>query len=186
MDNPTVTELALRVDELQRRALAEEYGSESQQRMLGEADEHVDELFHVLGNHSPSIFERFTAAKYDFGDNTAVVPKSHYHPLDLREVDDPAVAALLLYRDLFLVSRRIHQNPHFEVHLEQPGESSKEKDEEAWRVLWESGPWDWAVRVTCGGSLKPDGEVPFVRGIQTGPWTAEPYYGFDVIFDPIH
>ncbi len=60
------------------------------------------------------------------------------------------------------------QNPEIEVALHDPAKSKEMIGYECWRVIWEAGPFEWAI----GASM----EI-------TGPWGyTEPYYSFDLCF----
>lgn len=59
-------------------------------------------------------------------------------------------------------------NPDIEVHYWKPGENSQSPD--AFRVSWESGPYDWAIMAS--------------DALGQAHVFAEPYYGFDLCFYP--
>ena len=71
------------------------------------------------------------------------------------------------------------------VNLYRPDENPRENG--AWAVVWEGGPYKWAVHLTGGESLFT-GELgrmsdPEVTGFYaTNEWTAEPHFGFDLQF----
>lgn len=56
----------------------------------------------------------------------------------------------------------------------------------AWAVAWEGGPYEWAVNLTAGWSLAkgefPQFTDPEVVGFRNDNWTAEPHFSFDLQF----
>ncbi len=77
-------------------------------------------------------------------------------------------AARGLYEALRVVSRAHGQNPDVEVALQRPEVSQACGTGNNWRVIWESGPFEWAIALSFRVH---------------GPWGfTEPYYGFDLCF----
>lgn len=77
-------------------------------------------------------------------------------------------AAFGLYDALCRVSRAHGQNPDIEVAIQSAHESQNNGFGHNWRVIWESGPFEWAIALSF--------QV-------TGPWGfTEPYYSFDLCF----
>lgn len=63
------------------------------------------------------------------------------------------------------------QNPDIEVSIKRPGEPRHFANEQSWVVVWEAGPYEWAIPISMA----------------IGTWTgklAEPYYSFDLCFYP--
>lgn len=77
-------------------------------------------------------------------------------------------AARGLYAALRKEAARIGQNPDMEVSLFNPERCKEYSGNEQWCVVWEAGPYDWAISMSM--------EIQ-------GPWGfCEPYYGFDLHF----
>ena len=102
--------------------------------------------------------------------------------LDLNDCK-PREAAFKLYD--FLVncldsSFGSKEEPQKQVVLFSPEESRQRGYGACWRVMWEEGPWEWAVYLTLGEK---------VSGIDVDLWEApkflaEPYHSFDIGFFP--
>ena len=92
---------------------------------------------------------------------------------NIREHEDPAVAAKELYEFLRTASENYGQNPDIEVGIFKPGERVDTAGNNWW-VLWESGPHDWAIRYQLDGKNRT-----YARD-----WYCETYWGFDCIFYP--
>ena len=56
-----------------------------------------------------------------------------------------------------------------EVFIKAPGQERHFKDESCWVVVYEAGPYEWAISASCCDAL---------------PAVAEPYYSFDLCFHP--
>jgi hypothetical protein len=63
------------------------------------------------------------------------------------------------------------QNPDVEVGIRAPGEPRHFADTTCWCVMWEAGPYEWAV------------DASFALIEASGKLT-EPYYSFDLCFYP--
>lgn len=70
------------------------------------------------------------------------------------------------------------------VNLYRPDDNPRENG--AWAVVWEGGPYEWAVHLTGGESLftgelgrVSDSEV---TGFRNDDWVAEPHFSFDLQF----
>lgn len=68
-------------------------------------------------------------------------------------------------------AKAIGQDPDIEVALRRPGEPRHFPGTQGWCVVWEAGPYEWAVPVSL------------MIGSATGK-LCEPYYSFDLCFDP--
>jgi hypothetical protein len=85
----------------------------------------------------------------------------------------PAGAAKALYRALIKLNMEwgaSEASAKKEVALFSPEESSARGYGEFWRVMWESGPYEWAIGASF--DIRSDG------------WFTEPYYSFDLGFVP--
>ncbi len=78
-----------------------------------------------------------------------------------------AAAAKGLYEALKRVAKKMGQ-AESEVRLYTPEESERFGTGKCWRVCWEAGPYEWAVRA----SYQISGEWGYT----------EPYYSFDLCF----
>ena len=87
-------------------------------------------------------------------------------------------AATALHRVLQSVCRQHGMDPDIELSLMDPDRSEQCGYGRVWRVMWESGPHDWGVVLSCGGDTAPLLGVEIIMG----GWHMEPYYGFDVGF----
>lgn len=99
-------------------------------------------------------------------------------PLDLSKKKSAKAAAKALYRYL--------KNKHdANAQLHSPSENPRGNN--AWGVVWESGPYEWAIALTGGESMYAGefgfGSDPEVVGFydQDG-WMAEPHFSFDLQF----
>lgn len=118
--------------------------------------------------------------------------------LDLTQFKRPADAAKALHKYLVEKATAGGQQES-EVVLLTPERSNTLGYGKAWRVMWEAGPFQWAVRVSLGGTIhdpddmralaaefgfefKPSDE-PEIK-LDSKRWTAEPYYSFDLGFYP--
>jgi hypothetical protein len=98
-------------------------------------------------------------------------------PLDLSEYETAASAAKRLHKYLT-------EELDADAHLYRPEDNPRENG--AWGVAWEGGPYKWAVHLTGGESLFT-GELgrvsdPEVTGFRNENWTVEPHFGFDLQF----
>lgn len=108
--------------------------------------------------------------------------------LDLRKYT-PAGAAKKLYKFIREKSKESGQNPDIETGLFTPEQTEKLGYGKAWMVMWESGPFEWAVSLTLGGSMY-QGEMndysytkpPEVLLSGAEKYIAEPYHRFDIGF----
>lgn len=102
-------------------------------------------------------------------------------------------AAQKLYEWCCELSKKDGQNPEIEVRLLAPDRSKELGYGECWRVMWESGPFEWAVALSNGGTAfgpenndysykKPPEVILWKDGPNEGGWFAEPYYSFDIGF----
>lgn len=89
---------------------------------------------------------------------------------DLSQYRRPADAAKAAYKFVRKLSEEAGQNPDIETAIYKPGE--REESSGSWWVVWESGPYDWAVTVTCDGRDRT----------YSREWYCETYWGFDLIF----
>ena len=88
--------------------------------------------------------------------------------LPVKNAETMAKAAHGVLRD----AARLHgQDPDSEVAIRAPGEARHFDNTRCWTVVWEAGPYDWAI--------------PASMGITVGAGKlCEPYYGFDLCFYP--
>lgn len=108
--------------------------------------------------------------------------------LDLRK-NRPEGAAKRLYRYLRKLSVERGQNPDIEVSLLTPEQSEEHGYGRCWRVMWESGPFEWAVALSLGGTMYgPDRndysytKKPEVLVTDAEKYIAECYHSFDIGF----
>lgn len=79
----------------------------------------------------------------------------------------PASAAKAFYRAIAKLNKKYGLNEN-EVILMNPKRAEEYSGIKAWAVVWEAGPYEWAIEASF--------EV-------YGPWGhAEPYYSFDLHF----
>ena len=82
-------------------------------------------------------------------------------------------------------------DPSTECALLSPGESAELGYGRQWRVMWESGPYEWGVHLSLGGvTFQPldgpwDASTPEVIMGDPSDWYLEPYHGFDVGLLPL-
>lgn len=99
--------------------------------------------------------------------------------LDLSEYTTAAGAAKRLHKHLT-------EELDADADLYSPDDNPRENG--AWAVVWEGGPYEWAVWLTGGESLftgeQPEwGGDPEVTGFSGHDnWTAEPHFSFDIQF----
>jgi len=79
----------------------------------------------------------------------------------------PAAAAKALHKALRKVCRDMGMNPDIELFIQTPEESARAGCGRNWRVVWESGPYEWGTRTSPNN-------YPH--------WYTEPYYSFDLCF----
>lgn len=106
-------------------------------------------------------------------------------PLVLNNYKTAAGAAKALYKYLYKVCESWGYNPEIELNLLTPKESAALGLGKCWRVMWESGPYEWGVYLSLGGNLmegtyKDKGPVHWNDGFTD--WYLEPHYSFDVGF----
>lgn len=101
-------------------------------------------------------------------------------------------AAKALYDFCAALSLKIGQDPTKEVFLLDPQQAARLGYGRHWRVLWESGPIEWALSLSLGGSLwqGQEGDYSYTKPAEvklTGSprWKAEPYWNFDLGFEEI-
>tara|TARA_R110000796_G_scaffold1721_1_gene7096 strand:- start:748 stop:1062 length:315 start_codon:yes stop_codon:yes gene_type:complete len=78
----------------------------------------------------------------------------------------PAGAAKALYKVLSKINKE-YGLKDTEIMLMNPERAEQYSGSKAWAVVWEAGPYEWAL-----GAYFPN-----ARG-----WSAEPYYSFDLHF----
>ena len=86
-------------------------------------------------------------------------------------VKNAETLAKAAYATLCKLSREMGQDPDHEVWIRKPGEPRHFPSENSWCVVWESGPYTWAVPASL------------VITRATGK-LCEPYYSFDLCFYP--
>jgi hypothetical protein len=79
-------------------------------------------------------------------------------------------AAKAFHRALCELSRELGQKPEIEILLCTPERSQELGTGRCWRVIWESGPFEWGVAMSINNLFR------------RGYWYTEPYYSFDVCF----
>lgn len=84
-----------------------------------------------------------------------------------------AGAAKALYKALCKLEREIGGNPDTEVHIYSPEQSKERGYTTGWQVVWESGPYQWAIAASTA-----------ICNHEAG-WYTEPYYSFDLCFERI-
>ena len=100
-------------------------------------------------------FEAARASLY----NEAMSALPNLDKVDFTQYKTPRGAAHAAYRALCKDCRLFEMDPDYEVLIRQ-------EDSGAWKVSWESGPYQWSI-----GRLI------------SGPWGfAEPYFSFDLDF----
>lgn len=79
-------------------------------------------------------------------------------------------AAKALYEALLPKVRAAGQTPDYELAIRTPDETPRYLvgGYRAWWVVWEAGPFDWAINASFR--------------LHRPEWWTEPYYGFDLLF----
>lgn len=99
--------------------------------------------------------------------------RTEYGPIaidyDPSRYKKPAAAAKALHKALRKVCRDMGMDPDHEVFLCTPDHSEYMGTGRNWRVVWESGPFEWAIGTSFEVSNMPH-------------WYTEPYYSFDLCF----
>ena len=90
---------------------------------------------------------------------------------DPKKYKTKAGAAKALYKALCKLSKDFGQNPDYEVQLYSPEQSKERGYTSGWQVVWESGPFEWAITASF-----------YVQNYSNGGWYTEPYYSFDLCF----
>lgn len=85
----------------------------------------------------------------------------------IKEHKTPAGAAKAVYRECRLFALASGMNPDIEVSIKKPGEPRHHDNTGCWSVVFEAGPYEWAVEASMEGG---------------GKVYAEPYYSFDLNF----
>ena len=106
---------------------------------------------------------------------------------DLSGLDSPEEAAKALHEYIRGLSRDGGQDPDIEVALFDPERGQEMGYGPFWRVMWESGPFEWGVCVSLGGRVhESDYRYAYDSGsdvhAQNDNWYLEPYHSFDVGF----
>lgn len=83
-----------------------------------------------------------------------------------------AGAAKALHKALSALAKASGQNPKIEVILQTPEQAKLSIGSEFWRVIWEAGPYEWAI----GASMQCHNMS------RDGGWFTEPHYSFDLCF----
>ena len=88
-----------------------------------------------------------------------------------------ANAAKAFHKAICKYARELGMNPDIEVALLNPEQSMRAGTGDNWRVIWECGPFEWAIfasEVICNmRHNSKDGR---------DHWYTEPYYSFDLCF----
>ncbi len=103
--------------------------------------------------------------------------------LDLSTYKTPAGAAKALYKYLREICEGWGYNADIEMNLLTPAESEALGLGKCWRVMWESGPYEWGVYLSGGGDFLNEtyrNESPVTY--ENDNWYLEPHYSFDVGF----
>ena len=105
--------------------------------------------------------------------------------LDLGDYRSAAGAAKATYRWLRQKADTVGQDPDIEVAIRRPGENPW--DAPGWHVVWEGGPYEWAIALTGGSSMYSSefggGGTAEVTGLHDADgWHAEPGYSFSLLF----
>ena len=112
----------------------------------------------------PSVFE-------DEGRDVDLVVSSLKAALTALPVKTAETLAKAAYETLRTLSRDMGQDPDREVFIRKPGEPRHFPGENSWCVVWESGPYSWAVPAS----------MVITSATQK---LCEPYYSFDLCFYP--
>ncbi len=84
----------------------------------------------------------------------------------------PAEAAESVYRACVDAANAWGMTPAIEVAIRKPGERRHHDDINCWSVVFEAGPYQWAVAASLNVDTK-------------GKVLAEPYYSFDLCFSEV-
>lgn len=116
--------------------------------------------------------------------------------VDLTKYKTAAGAAKALYKRICELSAQMGQKPEIEVKLLTPEEGNERRLGKCWRVMWESGPFEWGVHLSGGSSIfigEIDGPMRRELGMKATPtpefnvigktaWMMDHHYSFDVGF----
>lgn len=86
----------------------------------------------------------------------------------ISEHKTPAGAAKAVYRECRLFAAQVGMKPDIEVAIKKPGEPRHHDHTDCWSVVFEAGPYDWAVEASLN--------------VGKGAVYVEPYYSFDLNF----
>lgn len=86
----------------------------------------------------------------------------------IKEHKTAAGAAKAVYRECRLFAVAAGMNPDSEVSIKKPGEPRHHDHTDCWSVVFEAGPYEWAVEASMEGG--------------NAHVYAEPYYSFDLSF----
>ena len=106
--------------------------------------------------------------------------------LDLTSYKTAAGAAKAAHRKLREYCEYLGMNPDIEVFIKPPSENWQGCG--GWFVCWESGPYDWGIKVSGDYDWDdPDqtGRMPVplkCDPAQRVGWMAEPYWSFSLVF----
>lgn len=91
---------------------------------------------------------------------------------DPAQHDTKESAAKALHKALSALAEDRGQKPEIEVILQTPEQAEKSGCGRHWRVIWEAGPWEWAIGASfnCHNIRRDSG------------WYTEPHYSFDLCF----
>lgn len=110
--------------------------------------------------------------------------------LNLYKYKTPGGAAKALYKYLVELANESEYDGKREVFIRTPEESDLNGNGPYWHVSWESGPFEWASKVSGGGSIYGGyNNPPEIKLFDddwkgNGRWHVEPYYSFDLFFYP--
>lgn len=106
--------------------------------------------------------------EFDPAKGRDVYVTAHMLDFDPKAYKTKAGAAKAFHAAICKAAKSEGQNPDIEVRLMTPEESQAAGTGHNWRVIWEAGPFEWAIPVSMEMS---------------GPWGyTEPYYSFDLCF----
>ena len=106
--------------------------------------------------------------------------------LDLRQVEDAETAARQLHEWVRWQAKEFGHDPDIEVVLLTPEKGEELGYGRVWRVMWEAGPFEWAVSLTLGCNMYSGetgnyaNEDAQVLLLGNKHWFAEPYFSFDI------
>lgn len=128
-------------------------------------------------------------------DGSEIMPAHDLVTIDLTECDTPEDAARTMHAGILAhieADRALTEalgmdpakycpNPECVI-IRAPGDEDESWAARAWHVLWEEGPYDWAMAASEGGRLPEAGPTVVMPHNAGKAWIAEPGFSFSLCF----